>query len=231
MVRTRKSSITKDAERRALRRPPALVSRAAKASGRRRSTPPVDAANTRERIIEAAKQHFSEFGLQHASVRAITRIAGVNSALIRYHFGSKRALYEEVVHRVAKRLIDGRMELLEQLRGKYGPRAIPVEDLLRAYSQFVLILPDEASARDAAIYLRFFGRMYTEPSDELRSIMQSQFNHLQTEYIRELSRAALHASLQDEIIFRFGLLIGAMGFPGREARNYRDSVGRAGRLE
>lgn len=172
-----------------------------------------DLATTRERIIEAAKQHFSEFGLQHASVRAITEIAGVNSALVRYHFGSKKALYEEVVHRTAKRLIEARFQALERLRFRHSDEPIPVRDLLKAYSEPIIGGPDDEFTKDAAIYLRFFGRMYTEPSDELRGIMQSQFTALQTQYIDEIARSVPYVP-REEIVYRFGLLIGALTFLG-----------------
>lgn len=181
--------------------------------GRVASRQQQDLATTRERIIEAAKQHFAEFGLQHASVRALTEIAGVNSALVRYHFGSKRALFEEVVHRTAKRLIDSRIESLERLRFRHSDQPIPVRDLLKAYSEPIIGGKDEQLAKDAAIYLRFFGRVYTEPSDELRGILQSQFTELQTQYIDEIARSVAYVP-RDEIVYRFGLLIGALTFLG-----------------
>lgn len=180
-------------------------------SGSSRRQP--DLATTRDRLIEAAKQHFLEFGLQHASVRAITELAGVNSALVGYHFGSKKALYEEVVHLTAKRLIEVRIETLERLRFRHSEQPIPVRDLLRAYSEPLLGSPDESLTKDAAIYLRFFGRMYTEPSDELRGILQSQFTALQTQYIDEIVRSVPYVP-REEIVYRFGLLIGALTFLG-----------------
>jgi AcrR family transcriptional regulator len=170
-------------------------------------------ASTRERLIEAAKQHFLEFGLQHASVRAITTIAGVNSSLVRYHFGSKEALYREVVHRTAKRLIEVRLAALERLRLVHADRAIPIPELLTAYSQPIVGAEGDELAQDAAIYLRFFGRTYTEPSDELRTITQSQFTALQLKYIDELARSVPSLS-RGELVFRFGLLIGTLTFLG-----------------
>lgn len=174
---------------------------------------PYNATTTRERIVEAAKKHFSEVGLQNASIRAITQIAKVNSALIRYHFGSKQALYEEVVRRIARRLVSVRGEALQQLRTTHAGESIPLERLLRTYIEPLLIRESDDISRDAAIYMRFFGRMYTEPSDELRTIMQSQFTTLQTEYIDEIMRSTPHVS-REEVIFRFGLLIGAITFVG-----------------
>jgi hypothetical protein len=53
--------------------------------------------------------------------------------------------------------------------------------------------------------------MYTEPSDELRDIIQSQFTGLQKRYTEELKRSASHLP-EEAIIFRFGLMIGSLTF-------------------
>lgn len=174
---------------------------------------PAESMSTRDRILEAARQHFADFGLAHASVRAITRLAGVNSALVRYYFGSKRTLYEEVVHHIAKRLIDVRLQSLQQLKTEYGDKPIPLEKLLWSYAEPLFPRPVADLSQDASIYLRFFGRLYTEPSDDLRAILQSQFTDLQRLYIAEINRA-VPAVPHTSIIFRFGLLIGALAFLG-----------------
>ncbi|HVW68090.1 MAG TPA: TetR/AcrR family transcriptional regulator [Steroidobacteraceae bacterium] len=168
---------------------------------------------TKEKILEAAKQHFAEFGLAHASIRAITRMAGVNSALIRYHYGSKHALYEEVVRAIARRLIATRVAALEDLRAAHGGDVVPIEQLLRAYAEPLFPRAHADLSQDAAIYLRFFGRMYTEPSDELKGIIQSQFTELQLMYIEEIHKAVAHLS-RETTVFRFGLLIGSLTLLG-----------------
>lgn len=52
---------------------------------------------TRERIIDAAHKTFSNAGYDGTSVRQIVALAGTNIASVNYHFGSKEALYREVV--------------------------------------------------------------------------------------------------------------------------------------
>lgn len=44
-------------------------------------------------ILEAARRRFSEVGYAKASLRSIAAEAGVDQALIGYHFGSKRGLF------------------------------------------------------------------------------------------------------------------------------------------
>ncbi|MGA5411816.1 TetR/AcrR family transcriptional regulator [Streptomyces lavendulocolor] len=60
-------------------------------------TPP--ARSTRERLLAAASGLFAERGYERATVRDIAARAGVNQALLFRHFGSKRALFGEVVAR------------------------------------------------------------------------------------------------------------------------------------
>jgi AcrR family transcriptional regulator len=169
--------------------------------------------STRNKILDAAMRHFADVGLAHASVRAITKLAGVNSALIRYHFGSKQALYEEVIHKITKRLIQVRLDSLQLLKEEYASIPIPIEKLLHSYAKPVLPRSGDDLSQDAAIYLRFFGRVYTEPSDELRGMIQSHFTDLQRRYIDELRRCLPQIS-HETIIFRFGMLIGSLTFLG-----------------
>lgn len=58
------------------------------------STPPED---TRDRLLRAAIKLFSEHGYEGATLRAICQKAGVNLALVKYHYGDKLALYRAVV--------------------------------------------------------------------------------------------------------------------------------------
>ncbi|WP_425575595.1 TetR/AcrR family transcriptional regulator [Streptomyces gobitricini] len=58
-----------------------------------------DGASTRERLLAAASYLFAERGYERATVRDIAARAQVNQALLFRHFGSKRALFGEVVSR------------------------------------------------------------------------------------------------------------------------------------
>ncbi len=55
------------------------------------------AAVSRERVIQAACTEFAARGFDGAKVDRIARRAGLNKAMIYYHFKSKRALYLELV--------------------------------------------------------------------------------------------------------------------------------------
>ena len=59
---------------------------------------------TRETLILAALQVFGRYGFDGASTRAIAKAAGVNLALIGYHFGGKRGLYLAVFEHIGRQM-------------------------------------------------------------------------------------------------------------------------------
>jgi TetR/AcrR family transcriptional regulator len=78
---------------------PAARRRAAVAARSRRgpqAAAPGD-ATSRERLLAAAASEFAAHGFAGANVDRIARVAGVNKAMIYYHFSSKAALYREIV--------------------------------------------------------------------------------------------------------------------------------------
>lgn len=60
--------------------------------------PSASSEQTRARLIEAAREVFSQHGFQGATVREICRRAGANVAAVNYHFGSKEGLLEEALN-------------------------------------------------------------------------------------------------------------------------------------
>ncbi|WP_392964468.1 TetR family transcriptional regulator [Streptomyces sp. LN245] len=52
---------------------------------------------TRDRILEAAREEFSERGYEKTSIRGIARSAGVDSALVHHYFGTKEQVFEAAV--------------------------------------------------------------------------------------------------------------------------------------
>ncbi len=74
---------------------------------------PPPAEETRDKLLQAAIQVFSERGYEGATVRTICRRAGVNIALVRYYYGDKLALYRAVIHYVTD--ADAKMALLNRV--------------------------------------------------------------------------------------------------------------------
>jgi AcrR family transcriptional regulator len=72
----------------------ACVSSATRGPGR---PPAAKAAETRERIVRAARQVFSELGFDAATFQEIAVRADLTRPAINHYFKSKRALYQEVI--------------------------------------------------------------------------------------------------------------------------------------
>src|SRR5215208_668302 len=84
---------------------------------------------TREGLLDAAEDLFSELGIQAASLRAITQRAGANLAGVHYHFGSKQGLVRAVFKRRLEPLNRERLDLL----GACEREGAGVEAVLRAF--------------------------------------------------------------------------------------------------
>jgi len=82
---------------------------------------------TRERVLEAAAEVFSQKGFQAATVREICSAAGANLAAVNYHFRDKVSLYHAALEHV---LAQGFHEFPFDLG--LGPRPTP-RDRLRAF--------------------------------------------------------------------------------------------------
>lgn len=66
-------------------------------------------AETRAKILDAAVQEFSANGLAGARMDQIASVAGVNKALLYYHFDSKDKLYGAALEMIATRTRDATM--------------------------------------------------------------------------------------------------------------------------
>ncbi|MFJ1972259.1 TetR family transcriptional regulator [Streptomyces sp. NPDC087903] len=67
-------------------------------TARRRGRPPrTEAADTRDRILGAAREEFSERGYEKTSVRGIAKAAGVDPALVHHYFGTKEQIFEAAI--------------------------------------------------------------------------------------------------------------------------------------
>jgi AcrR family transcriptional regulator len=67
-------------------------------TARKRGRPPrTESADTRDRILAAAREEFSERGYDKTSVRGIAKAAGVDPALVHHYFGTKEQVFEAAV--------------------------------------------------------------------------------------------------------------------------------------
>ena len=89
--------------------------------------------SARDAILDAADALFGDLGFDAASTRQIGEAAGINKALIHYHFASKQSLFNSVLDRYYERLnetLRGALEGEGSLRDRLG-------GLLEAYVDFL----------------------------------------------------------------------------------------------
>jgi len=91
---------------------------------------------TREALLNAASKLFASRGFDAVTVAEVAQDAGVNKALINYHFGGKLKLYRTIVRDMFADLL----VRLEPLRHD----ARPPDELLR---EFIAIVGDTAHSR------------------------------------------------------------------------------------
>jgi AcrR family transcriptional regulator len=66
-------------------------------SGGRKRGPRPAGSDTREAILEAARDQFAEHGYGRTTVRGVASGAGVDPRLVTHYFGSKRELFRESI--------------------------------------------------------------------------------------------------------------------------------------
>ena len=65
---------------------------------RKRPGRPSGPSDTRERILDAARNLFARNGIDNTSIRAIAKDAGVDPALVHHYFGTKTQLFAAAIH-------------------------------------------------------------------------------------------------------------------------------------
>lgn len=78
--------------------------------GRRPGRPPATQGDARERIVNAARQVFSEVGYDAATYQAIAERTGLTRPAVNHHFRHKRDLYREVVRQTNTLLVRAGIE-------------------------------------------------------------------------------------------------------------------------
>jgi AcrR family transcriptional regulator len=189
-----------------------------KTRGRPRGNP-----DTKAQIAEAARALFTEYGYQATTVRAIAAAAGVDQALISYHFGSKQGLFgqslnllclestalDQALHGdragVADRLLSAVTSLWDANTAPQNRLVAQNDDTMRAlreYLQSELVVriaeflggPD-ATERAAAAVGVIGGLIFTRYLNPIRPIATLPASEIRRMFGPAL-RAALHARAQ-----------------------------------
>jgi AcrR family transcriptional regulator len=163
---------------------------------------------TRETLLNAAEQLFSEQGIEGTSVRDITRAAAANLGAINYHFGSKDRLAIEVFARRLKPLNCERVARLDALEKAAGPEGLRLEQILDA-----MVRPTVEGVADGlrheTAFMRLISRCFQEPNPELKQFVQEQFEEVASRFDAAILRV-VPGLTQGELFWKMKFLFGAL---------------------
>jgi AcrR family transcriptional regulator len=176
---------------------------AAKPRGPRRS----GARSTRERILDCAERLFAEQGFHAVSVRDITAAAGVDVALINYHFGGKQALFEDVFMRRAEVLNEERLRRLEAVVARAAPKPADIEAIIDAFTHPLL----DRSERGGPGWKAYFALIaQVNNSTEFGGLMMTRyFDPVVHAFIKAL-RDAMPGCDERDLYWSYHFLSGAL---------------------
>lgn len=110
---------------------------------RKRPGRPPGPSDTRERILNSARELFARNGIDKTSIRAIAAAAGVDPALVHHYFGTKTQLFAAAIH-----IPIDPMQVIGPLQ------QVPVEEIGRTLPSLLLPLWDSELGKGFIATLR-----------------------------------------------------------------------------
>lgn len=174
---------------------------------KRRPGRPREGGELRDVILDNAELAFAEHGFAGARVRDIAAAAGVNQALIRYYFGSKEDLFDEVFRRRGSVISGARHGLLDRLLEREQPPSVP--EIVRAYLQPQWDM--KYSSPNGAAFVRLQSRLHAEPEEHALRLRREVYDASAKRYIQALT-VALPQIPREVISVRMAFLVGTYLF-------------------
>ena len=157
--------------------------------------------------MDAAEQLFAKRGFHGASVRDITGAAGVDLALVNYHFGSKKELLAAVIERRGEVLNEERLRRLAHERLRAAPHPPSTEAVVNAFLDPVL---ERLSHAGTGWHSYFSLLAYVNNSPEWgRKLMSKTFDAVVREFIQAVM-ASLPDAAPEDIFWGYNFLTGAL---------------------
>ncbi len=160
---------------------------------------------TKQRITETAERLFAQHGYEAVGLREIIREAGVHSAAVFYHFGSKQALLFHVLHNRAEPIASKRLHYLMRLRER---GVITLEGVLEAFLR-PAVVEERAGRGMRSNYADIRLGLSINHQEAVRAIQAEIFDISTREYLVAFRECLPHLSERD-IYFRFDFLLGLM---------------------
>jgi AcrR family transcriptional regulator len=162
---------------------------------------------TKMKLMDAAEKLFARRGFHGTSLRDITSAAGVDLALVNYHFGSKKQLLTEVLKRRGAALNEERLERLAEVRRRAAPHAPSTEAVVTAFLDPIL---DRLAHAGPGWHSYFALVAYVNNSPEWgRTLMGKTFDGTVREFIQAVIES-LPGAAPEDIFWGYNFLTGAL---------------------
>jgi AcrR family transcriptional regulator len=169
--------------------------------------PNTQGERTREKILNVAEALFSESGLHGVSVRDISERAGVQLALINYHFQTKENLFYQVMERRVSSISRARFAQPDAARAAAPDAVATAEQIVAAFIDPVF---DELQSGDRG--WKCYARLIAQVSTDQRysKLVDEFFNPTAAVFLQALRTAfpkVPAARLQWSYLFMVGAMV------------------------
>lgn len=163
---------------------------------------------TRTKILDAAERLFADHGYDGVSLRQITTQAGVQLAMVNYHFGSKTGLWERVFERRTAVLSERRLAMLAEAEADAAGGRPTVEALITAFVQPLLEI-SMGGDPGWKNYARLIAQVANSGASPSLTTIIDQFDPIARRFIAAFQKALPDRS-EEEVVWSFHFLMGAM---------------------
>jgi AcrR family transcriptional regulator len=160
----------------------------------------------RERILDAAEDHFSRHGFWGVTIREVAQDAKVDTALLHYYFQTKRGLFDAVFARRAEIINRERIDSIEAYEVSSGD-SITAEGVIHAFLQPIL---ERAALGDPRWhnYFALIAQVNNTPAWGGETMART-FDPVIHRLIRALRKALPNAS-EEDLYWSYHFLSGAL---------------------
>ena len=162
--------------------------------------------SAREELLDCAERLFADRGLHGISLRSINAEAGLSSAALHYHFGSKKALVESLLERQMPSLMHRRRELLDALEARETtPTAHEILGALLEPQVELLAEGGEAGHR----YIRLIHRLQSDGDLDFRFVLERWPGGVErlVPLLKEANPSLLQASIERRLAFAIDVML------------------------
>lgn len=151
--------------------------------------------SVRERLLNAAEALFADHGFHGAPMREITSKAGTRLANINDHFGSKEALFQEVIARRARLINADRLALLASLPTSRS-KAAELQSLVEAFAS--PLLARSLQGAEWRNYLRLLAQL-TNTRSHVLLLIADEFNPIGEIFIDRIGKILPHLTRRQKL--------------------------------